>query len=91
MVGRWQSCALPSEAREEWRCAPGGADDASRVQAYTSGYDRELNFIPHVSSAIARYDLSYTKPSLLAPFYGSNTMSVLAFMRFPAIPSEKWK
>jgi len=63
----------------------------ARVQAYTFGYDREFNFIPHVSSAFGGQYTLYTKPSFLNPIYGTNTMGVLVFVRFRAIPSEKSK
>ncbi len=70
---------------------PPGFDERflARVQAYTFGYDREFNFIPHVSSAIGGQYTLYTKPSSLDPIYGTNTMGVLMFLRFRAIPSEK--
>lgn len=61
----------------------------ARVQAYTFGYDREFNFIPHVSSAFGGQYTLYTKPSFLNPIYGTNTMGVLMFVRFRAIPSGK--
>ena len=63
----------------------------ARVQAYTFGYDREFNFVPHVSSAFGGQYTLYTKPSFLNPIYGTNTMGVLVFVRFRAIPSEKSK
>jgi hypothetical protein len=58
----------------------------ARVQAYSFGYDREFNFIPHVASALGAH---YTKPALLDPIYGPNTMGVVAFVRLRAIPSQE--
>jgi hypothetical protein len=63
----------------------------ARVQAYTFGYDREFHFIPHVSSAFGGQYTLYTKPRFFNPIYGDNTMGVLVFVRFRAIPSEKSK
>jgi hypothetical protein len=70
---------------------PPGFDERflARVQAYTFGYDREFNFIPHVSSAFGGQYTLYTKPSFLDSIYGTNTMGVLMFVRFRAIPSAK--
>lgn len=68
---------------------PPGFDERflARVQAYTFGYDREFNFIPHVSSALGGQYTLYTKPAFLDPFYGSNTMGVLLFLRLRAVSS----
>jgi hypothetical protein len=70
---------------------PPGFDERflARVQAYTFGYDREFSFIPHVSSAFGGEYTLYTKPSFLDSIYGTNTMGVLMFVRFRAIPSTK--
>lgn len=61
----------------------------ARVQAYSFGYDREFNFIPHVSSALGGQYTLYAKPASLDPLYGSHPMGVLMFVRFRAIPSQK--
>jgi hypothetical protein len=61
----------------------------ARVQAYSFGYDREFNFVPHVASALGAQYTYYAKSSFLDPIYGSNTMGVVAFVRFRAVPSEK--
>jgi hypothetical protein len=61
----------------------------ARVPAYSFGYDREFNFIPHVASAVGAQYTLYTKPSFLDPFYGSNPMGVVAFVRLRTIPSQK--
>src|SRR5260370_7978029 len=39
----------------------------ARVQAYTFGYDREFNFIPHVSSALPPHSTPYANPSSPPP------------------------
>jgi hypothetical protein len=70
---------------------PPGFDERflARVQAYSFGYDREFNFIPHVSSALGGQYTLYTKPAFLDPIYGSNTMGVLLFLRLRAVPSQQ--
>jgi hypothetical protein len=59
----------------------------ARVQAYTFGYDRELNFIPHIAMALGGQYTLYSAPALLDPLYGSHPMGVLLFVRFRAVSS----
>jgi hypothetical protein len=70
---------------------PPGFDERflARVQAYSFGYDREFNFIPHVSSALGGQYTLYAKPSSLDPIYGAHPMGVLLFLRLRAVPSQK--
>jgi hypothetical protein len=58
----------------------------ARVQAYSFGYDREFNFIPHVSSALGGQYTLYAAPSSLDSIYGAHPMGVLLFLRLRAIP-----
>ena len=70
---------------------PPGFDERflARVQAYSFGYDREFNFVPHVSSALGGQYTLYAKPSSLDSIYGAHPMGVLLFLRLRAIPAEK--
>jgi hypothetical protein len=70
---------------------PPGFDERflARVQAYSFGYDREFNFIPHVASALGGQYTVYAKPSSLDSIYGSQPMGVLLFLRLRAVPSQK--
>ncbi|MGA8221425.1 MAG: hypothetical protein WB780_07190 [Candidatus Acidiferrales bacterium] len=70
---------------------PRGFDERflARVQAYSFGYDREFNFIPHISSALGGQYTLYAKPSFLTPTYGANPMGVLLFLRLRAVPSQQ--
>lgn len=70
---------------------PPGFDERflARVQAYSFGYDREFNFIPHVASALGGQYTLYAKPSSLDSIYGSQPMGVLLFLRLRAIPAQK--
>jgi hypothetical protein len=61
----------------------------ARVQAYTFGYDREFNFIPHVSSALGGQYTLYGKPSFLDSTYGTHPAGFLLFVRLRAVPVEK--
>jgi hypothetical protein len=61
----------------------------ARVQAYSFGYDREFNFIPHVASALGGQYTLYAKPASLDSRYGAHPMGVVAFVRFRAVPSPK--
>jgi hypothetical protein len=70
---------------------PAGFDERflARVEAYTFGYDREFDLIPHVSSALGGQFTLYDKPGFLDPVYGAHPAGFLLFIRLRAIPSEK--
>jgi hypothetical protein len=52
------------------------------VQAYTFGYDRDIDFIPHVRSAFGGQVTTYGVPSALKPIYGSDPVGFAVFVRF---------
>ncbi len=52
-----------------------------RVQAYALGYDRDLDLIPHVASAIGAQLTTYGVPDVLKPIYGSHPLGVAIFVR----------
>ena len=56
-------------------------EPAGRVQAYTFGYDRDIDLIPHLESAIGAQVTAYTVGSRLEPVYGSDPMGVVVFLR----------
>lgn len=61
----------------------------ARVQAYSLGYDREFNYIPHIASAFGGQYTLYAKPVSLNPIYSPHPMGFLVFVRFRAVPSGK--
>jgi len=61
----------------------------ARVQAYSLGYDREFDYIPHVASAIGGQYTLYAKPASLDPIYGAHPMGFLVFLHFRAVPSKE--
>jgi len=52
------------------------------VQAYTFGYDRDVEFLPHVRSAIGVQVTAYGVPAVLQPVYGTRPVGVQVFVRF---------
>ena len=52
-----------------------------RVQAYTLGYDRDVDLIPHLASAIGVQATFYGVPNLLQPIYGAHPAGVAVFLR----------
>jgi hypothetical protein len=52
-----------------------------RVQAYTFGYNREFDVIPHVASAIGGQFTAYSAPDALKPIYGSHPVGIAFFVR----------
>jgi hypothetical protein len=56
-------------------------EPAGRVQAYTFGYDHDIDLVPHLSSAIGAQVTAYTVGSRLEPVYGSDPVGVCVFVR----------
>jgi hypothetical protein len=52
-----------------------------RVQAYTFGYDREVDLIPHVASALGVQVTAYGVGEKLKPTYGSRPAGIAVFVR----------
>ncbi|AXC15895.1 hypothetical protein ACPOL_6683 [Acidisarcina polymorpha] len=52
-----------------------------RVQAYTFGYDREVGWLPHVSTALGAQVTTYGVPGTLRSAYGSDPVGVAVFLR----------
>lgn len=52
-----------------------------QVQAYTVGYDREFDFVPHLASAIGGQLTIYSVPDSLKPIYGAHPAGVALFVR----------
>ena len=53
-----------------------------RVQAYTFGYDRDVDFVPHLASALGVQITTYGVGARLKPVYGSHPAGVALFARF---------
>jgi len=52
-----------------------------QVQAYTFGYDRDFDLIPHVASAIGAQFTTYGVADALKPIYGSHPVGAAIFVR----------
>jgi hypothetical protein len=51
------------------------------VQAYTFGYDHDVDLIPHVRTAVGAQVTTYGVPEALKPVYGSRPVGVQVFVR----------
>ena len=52
-----------------------------QVQAYTLGYDRDVDLLPHLVSAIGAQFTTYGVPERLKSIYGSHPAGVVVFIR----------
>jgi hypothetical protein len=52
-----------------------------RVQAYTFGYARDFNVIPHLASSLGAQITTYGVPGTLTPIYGNHPVGGLVFVR----------
>jgi hypothetical protein len=60
-------------------------EPAGRVQAYTFGYDRDVDVLPHLRTALGAEVTAYSVGSRLRPVYGSDPVGVVAFLRFRVV------
>ena len=60
-----------------------------RAQAYTFGYDRDFDLIPHLSSALGAQVTVYGVGSNLKPVYGTNPVGVAIFVRLRPFSGEE--
>ena len=59
------------------------------VQAYTFGYDHDIDLIPHVRTAIGGQVTTYGVASALKSIYGSDPVSFAIFLRFRAFSGKE--
>lgn len=59
-----------------------------RVQAYTFGYDRDIDVVPHLASAIGAQFSTYGVPGTLQSIYGAHPLSVAIFFRLRPYSGE---
>lgn len=52
-----------------------------QVQAYTAGYDRDIDLVPHLASAIGAQFTTYGVAERLKPIYGAHPVGVAVFVR----------
>jgi hypothetical protein len=75
---------------DEQPVPPGFEEEpAGRVQAYTFGYDRDIDLVPHLASAIGAQVTAYTVGSRLEPVYGSDLVGVSVFVRLRPFGSSR--
>lgn len=60
-----------------------------RVQAYTAGYDRDIDLVPHLASAIGAQMTFYGVPGVLQPIYGSHPLGAVVFVRLRPYSGEE--
>ena len=53
-----------------------------QVQAYTFGYDRDIDLVPNLASAIGAQFTRYGVANVLQPIYGSHPLGFTIFVRF---------
>jgi hypothetical protein len=51
------------------------------VAAYTFGYDRDIDLLPHVRTALGTQVTTYGVPEVLQAIYGSHPVGVSIFVR----------
>lgn len=59
------------------------------VQAYTVGYDRDIDLVSHLASAIGAQFTTYGVPGILRPIYGAHPVGVALFVRLRPFSREE--
>ena len=59
------------------------------VQAYTLGYDRDIELVPHLASAIGAQVTTYGVPDVLKSIYGVRPAGIALFVRLRPSGEEK--
>ena len=53
----------------------------ARVEAYTLGYDREIDVVPRLATALGVQATLYGVPASLHPIYGAHPTGLVLFLR----------
>ena len=53
----------------------------ARVEAYTLGYDHEIDVIPRLATALGAQATLYGVPASLHPIYGAHPTGLVLFLR----------
>jgi hypothetical protein len=59
------------------------------VQAYTAGYEHDLDLIPHIATGIGTQLTVYSTPDTVKAQYGSHPVGALIFLRFRPFGKER--
>jgi hypothetical protein len=62
-----------------------------RVQAYTFGYDRDIDVLPYLASAIGAQVTTYGVADSLKPVYGAHPVGVTVFLRLRPVSKQRSK
>ena len=81
--GRFENVDRTSELLPRNQFEPPTIDEniIGRVQAYTAGYERDLDLIPHLATGIGAQFTVYSTPASLHPEYGSHPVGGVMFLR----------
>lgn len=60
-----------------------------RVQAYTAGYERDVDWVPHLATGIGAQITLYSTPESLKPEYGSHPAGGILFLRLRPFGKER--
>jgi len=60
-----------------------------RVKAYTAGYDRDVDLIPHLATAIGAQLTVYSTPVALQSQYGSHPVGAVVFLRVRSFGKQR--
>ena len=80
---RIENAGRSNELLNGEKLLPGGfvEEPIGRVQAYTFGFDRDIDLLPHLRTAVGAQVTTYGVPGILQPIYGTDPMGIAVFLR----------
>ena len=64
-------------------------DIIGRVQAYTAGYEREFDLIPHLATGMGAQFTLYSTPQPLIAQYGRRPLGGILFLRLRPVGKQR--
>jgi hypothetical protein len=88
---RMENAGRSNELVNGTKLLPTGFEEEpiGHVQAFTFGYDRDVDLLPRVRTAIGAQVTAYGVPAALEPIYGSRPVAVQVFVRFRPFSGEE--
>jgi hypothetical protein len=64
-------------------------NNVGRVQAYTAGYEHDVDLVPHLATGIGAQLTVYHTPDTLKSIYGTDPIGAVVFLRFRPFGKER--
>jgi hypothetical protein len=89
--GRIENVDRTNELLLKNQVEPPGFEESitGRVQAYTGGYERDCDLVPHLATGLGAQLTVYTTPGTLVSEYGNHPVGAVVFLRIRPFGKER--